>query len=161
MADRIGPCRLEHAGDRLRIDDVGDMQRHAGGQVVPRAGGEIIEHLDVVPRRQEAVDDMAANESGTAGDKDVHECVRSNLVWAGSRGLGESLPGESPLKLLQGDHTFATFACKRSKKQPFPEETVSLEAAHPMCPEENRYGPPARAAGFSAFRPRNIGSPVP
>ena len=72
MADRIGPCRLEHAGNRLRIDDVGDMQRHAGGQVVARPAGEVVEHLDAVPRRQKPVDDMAANESGTAGDEDVH-----------------------------------------------------------------------------------------
>jgi hypothetical protein len=72
--------------------------------------------------------------------------------WPEAAGPRESLEGESPLKLLQGDHTFATFARKHSKKkQPFTDETVSLEAAHPMCPEENRYGPPARAAGFSAF----------
>ena len=72
MADCIGPCGLEHAGDRLRIDDVSDMQRHAGGQVVARPAGKVVEHLDTVAGSQETVDDMAANESGTAGDKDVH-----------------------------------------------------------------------------------------
>jgi hypothetical protein len=37
-----------------------------------------------------------------------------------------------------------------AKKQPFADETVSLEAIHPMCPEGNWHGPPARTAGFSA-----------
>ena len=78
MADRIGPCRLEDAGDRLRIDDVGDMQGNPGGQVVARTTRQIIEHLDMVPRRQEGVDDMTADESGTAGDEDVH------TVWSHS-----------------------------------------------------------------------------
>jgi hypothetical protein len=48
-----------------------------------------------------------------------------------------------------------------AKKQPSGDETVSLKAAHPMCPEENRHGPPATKTRFSAFLTRNIGRPVP
>jgi hypothetical protein len=42
-------------------------------------------------------------------------------------------------------------AANAAKKQPFADETVSLEAIHPLCPEGNWHSPPARAAGFSAF----------
>jgi hypothetical protein len=37
-------------------------------------------------------------------------------IWAKSRQTKGIAAGESPLKLLQGDHTFATFACKHSEK---------------------------------------------
>jgi hypothetical protein len=47
-----------------------------------------------------------------------------------------------------GDHTFATFACKHSEKQPFADEAVSLEAAHPVCLEEKRHDTPPRKTGF-------------
>jgi hypothetical protein len=53
--------------------------------------------------------------------------------WPEAAGPRESLGGKSPLKMPPGDHTFATFACKRGKKQPFADEAVSLEAAHPVC----------------------------
>jgi hypothetical protein len=36
--------------------------------------------------------------------------------WPEAAGPRESREGESSLKLLQGDHTFATFACKHSGK---------------------------------------------
>ena len=72
-------------------------------------------------------------------------------IRAGGRGPREPLQGESPLNMPHGDHTFATFACKHSEKQPFADKTVSLEAAHPVCLEGNRHGPRARAAGFSGL----------
>ena len=48
----------------------------------------------------------------------------------------------------QGDHTFTTFACKHSEKQPFADETVSLAATDRVCPEENRHGPPVGEGRF-------------
>ena len=63
----------------------------------------------------------------------------------------ESRPGKSPLTMPQGDHTFTTFACKHSEKQPFADETVSLAATDRVCPEENRHGPPVGEGRFPAL----------
>jgi hypothetical protein len=38
-----------------------------------------------------------------------------------------------------------------AKKQPSADETVSLEEARPMCPKENRHGPPATKTRFSGL----------
>ena len=72
MADGIGPCHFEDAGHRLRVDDVGNMEGYAGGQIVAGAAGEVVEHLHPMAGRQQAIDDVAADESGAAGDEDVH-----------------------------------------------------------------------------------------
>jgi hypothetical protein len=71
--------------------------------------------------------------------------------WPEAAGPRESLQGKSPLKMPQGDHTFATFACKHSEKQPFADETVSLEAAHPVCPEGNWHGRQRERPAFQGF----------
>ena len=95
MTDRIGPCRIEHAGHGRRIDDVGNMEWHAGRQVFPRPSGEVIEHLNAMAGREQAIDDVAANKSGTAGDEDVHRWCpfqagrkpqdQGNRGWGNSR----------------------------------------------------------------------------
>jgi hypothetical protein len=82
------------------------------------------------------------------------KCVRSNSAEGRqARGL---LPGKSPLTVPQGDHMFATFACKRSEKQPFADDTALLEAPDRVCPDENRHAPPVgEGRFFSPLRPRN------
>ena len=80
MADRVGLLDGEHAAHRLWIDDVGDVQWHARGQVVAGAAGKVVEHRDGMPFPEERVDDVAADESGTAGDQNLH-VSRLLLLW--------------------------------------------------------------------------------
>jgi hypothetical protein len=73
--------------DRLRTfgehDRFGGGRRHArdvepggGRQVLPAAGREVVEHRDLVPRADEGIDEVAADEAGAAGDEDSHRSSR-------------------------------------------------------------------------------------
>ena len=72
MADGVGSLPGEDPLDRLRVGDVGHVQGHAGREIVGRATRQVVEHRRRVARREQGVDDVAADESGAAGDEDLH-----------------------------------------------------------------------------------------
>jgi hypothetical protein len=78
-------------------------------------------------------------------------------IWAKSRQTKGIAGGESPEGEIAAENAAGAIIrspllpANAAKKQPFADETVSLEAIHPACPEGNRYGPPATKTGFSAF----------
>jgi hypothetical protein len=53
---------------QLALDDL-DVQPL---EIAPVAGGEIVEHTDVVAALDERVDEVRADEAGAAGDESLH-----------------------------------------------------------------------------------------
>lgn len=72
MADRVGFFSGKRNCYSVGVADINFVQRHTGGQVRPGSAREIIEHSDLMAGGQQGVDDVAANEAGTAGDEDFH-----------------------------------------------------------------------------------------
>jgi hypothetical protein len=63
---------------QLALDDleiVGDVE-----EVAPIAGGEVVEHADVVARREQAAREVGADEAAAAGDERLHAGV-SAVTW--------------------------------------------------------------------------------
>jgi hypothetical protein len=46
------------------------MERDSSGDVLAESGREIVDHVDVVTPRDERLDDMRADESGSSGNDD-------------------------------------------------------------------------------------------
>jgi hypothetical protein len=83
-------------------------------------------------------------------------------IWAKSRQTTGIAAGGIAAENAAGEIIRAPLLpANAAKKQPFADETVSLEAIHPLCPGGNWHGPPARAAGFSGLFDRRIRGPVP
>ena len=62
-------------GTRRGIGDASRDEAHAvgdGGEILPRPAREIVEDDHLVPRRHEVLDEMRADESGSAGDQISH-----------------------------------------------------------------------------------------
>src|SRR5690606_11938717 len=61
--------------EELRRPSAADVELVEGGpgrDVLAAAAGEVVEDVDAVPARHEGVCDVGADESGAAGNEDVH-----------------------------------------------------------------------------------------
>ena len=75
MHDRAGAGL---ADDRVeRLADVVDVEGRGGRHVLAHALREVVDDVHVVAPREQRVDDVRADETGTAGDDDRH---RRNLL---------------------------------------------------------------------------------
>src|SRR5690606_30885576 len=63
----------DRPGDGVGVGDVALDDLDAGREVVQPAGGEVVEHHDVVAPGQEGVDEVRADEAGAAGDERPHD----------------------------------------------------------------------------------------
>ncbi len=69
VKDNFGREGLEGCGESWGVEDVGGLPVGLVGRFVGRVGREV---QNLVVAREEAVDDMGANETGAAGDQDFH-----------------------------------------------------------------------------------------
>ena len=76
MEDRLGRGIADDLRDAIGVADVGLHELGAlgarAGEVRLAAGGEIVDHDDLVPARDEGIDDVAPDEAGPAGDERTH-----------------------------------------------------------------------------------------
>jgi hypothetical protein len=68
MRDNVEPI-LAHQARRLRRDDVQFAELGTPGKVLPLPGGEVVDDDDRMPRREEAVGDVRADEARAARDQ--------------------------------------------------------------------------------------------
>ncbi len=73
MRDGLRADFFEHLQYGIRIAHIDLVQSHACGNVVAVPSRQIVDHVRLMARGEEAVDDMAADETGTAGDDGTHE----------------------------------------------------------------------------------------
>ena len=64
---KLGSERLDG-----RIADVELVELGAGGEVVARAGREVVDDVHLVPAREQRIDDVGADEAGAACDERTH-----------------------------------------------------------------------------------------
>ena len=69
VEDDLRPHGVE---DGVRLADVGDVQFRAGGHVLARALGEIVERVCLVAAGEQCVDEVRADESRPAGHDRAH-----------------------------------------------------------------------------------------
>jgi hypothetical protein len=75
VEDDVTP--LHRRLERLLAHDRVDPERQAGirahaGEVRLAAGAEVVEDLDLHPSREKGLDEMGADEAGSAGDESAH-----------------------------------------------------------------------------------------
>ena len=58
--------------DGIRLPYVGDVKLGAGGHVLARALGKVVERVRLVPAREQRVDEVRADESRPAGHDRAH-----------------------------------------------------------------------------------------
>ena len=73
VRDRLRANRLEHLLHSSGVANIDFMQRNASGQVVPIPCRQVVNDMWLVARSEKLLDNMAADESGSAGDDDAHE----------------------------------------------------------------------------------------
>ena len=66
------PCSLDELCDQRLIAGLAEDQRHALGDRPVEAGREVVEHDDLLARRDQRIDHVAADVAGAAGDQDRH-----------------------------------------------------------------------------------------
>jgi hypothetical protein len=59
----------EQRAHAVAVADVGLLEARLGGHALALAGGEVVDHADIVPAREQRVGDVRADEAGTAGDE--------------------------------------------------------------------------------------------
>ena len=74
MDDRLGARRADDLVEWLA--NVVHVQRRAGGHLLALPVREVVDDVHLVTPRKQRVDDVGADETGTAGDDDPH---RRNL----------------------------------------------------------------------------------
>ena len=79
MADGVRTFLVKDRGDGVAIDDVDDMERHVRWKVVLRTARQIVDDRHRVSRCQEAVYDVAPDESGAAGNENFHGVAAAPL----------------------------------------------------------------------------------
>jgi hypothetical protein len=76
VEDDLRPLLGEDAGDRVRVADVGAVQPHPAlqraGEIGLLAGGQVVDDGDLVAAVDEGVDEVGADEAGSAGDEGAH-----------------------------------------------------------------------------------------
>ena len=75
MEDDVRPELRAERLDR-GIADVELVELGAGGEVLARAGREVVDNVHLVPAREQRVDDMGADEPRAACDERTHYAAR-------------------------------------------------------------------------------------
>ena len=77
----------------LEVDPVRDV-----GEVLPATGRQVVDHTNLVTERQQAVDDVRADEAGAPGDEAARwvtgqGCSEATVYWVQSERRCGSHPG--------------------------------------------------------------------
>jgi hypothetical protein len=72
MADHVRGGLRDHRMERVAVRNVELGEACAVGQVLSRAGREIVDGQDLVAAGEEGIDDVRADEPGSPGDDDPH-----------------------------------------------------------------------------------------
>ena len=73
VGDGVDGLFLKNGGQGCAVPDVGFVERSLVWQVVAMARVQVVHDDHVVAGRDQGVGDMAADESGSAGDENVHK----------------------------------------------------------------------------------------
>ena len=88
MDDRLGPDLGEEGVERLA--DVVLVQRRARVQILPPAGGEVVDDVDLVAAREQGIDDVRADEACSSRDDGPHARILVSRMFVSFEGLDGS-----------------------------------------------------------------------
>jgi len=77
MNDVLGRCAGDHTSERVAIAHVGHMELGARMKPLAASSRKIVHDRDVVANRDEPLDEVTADKSGSAGHKDSPRHLRS------------------------------------------------------------------------------------
>ena len=76
MDDALDPVLRDHALDEVLVAGIADEQRHAFGQEIGKARGEVVDHDDAFAGIHQRAHHVTSDIAGAAGDKHGHELTR-------------------------------------------------------------------------------------
>ena len=132
MEDDGGRGRADHRRHAVRVAQVDLVQHRLRSDVLPPPRGEVVEHVHVVPARQQRVDEVGSDEAGTAG----HE---------GSHRRGDARPGADASlgRLHQHRARDRAATARRAARGGRPRGRADRAAALPHHRAARAVGPPA------------------